>query len=200
MILKTASLPDIILKVIKDKGTEPPYSGEFDDFGESGSYLCKQCGNALFRSDHKFHSGCGWASFDEEIPHAVKHVPDRDGMRTEIVCATCQGHLGHVFTGEGFTNKNTRHCVNSLSLDFVPSKSVTQTEEAILAAGCFWGVEHYLKQLPGVLKAQSGYCGGHTQHPSYEQICSGGTGHYEAVRVIYDPAQLRYEQLLKYFF
>jgi peptide methionine sulfoxide reductase msrA/msrB len=200
MTLKTASLPDIILEVVKNKGTEKPYSGEYDDFGETGTYLCRQCGGPLFRSQTKFHSGCGWPSFDEEIKGAVIQETDADGMRREILCARCHAHLGHVFTGEHFTSKNTRHCVNSLSLDFVADLHVQDTEEAIFAAGCFWGVEYYFNKLPGVLKTEVGYSGGRTKNPCYEDICGGMTGHYEVIRVVYDPAVLSYEELTKYFF
>lgn len=200
MNLKTASLSDIVLSVIKEKGTEKPFSGEYDNFGESGTYLCRQCGLPLFRSTTKFHSGCGWPSFDEEIAHAVVRERDADGRRIEILCSRCHGHLGHVFSGENFTIKNTRHCVNSLSLDFVSDLQVQDTEEAIYAAGCFWGVEYYLKQLPGVLKTEVGYSGGQKNHPSYQEVCAGSTGHYEAIRVVYDPTKINYEQLTKYFF
>lgn len=200
MLLKTASLPDPILAIIKDKGTEQPYAGEYDDFGEKGTYLCRQCGLALFRSATKFHSGCGWPSFDEEIEGAVTRVQDADGMRTEILCARCRAHLGHVFTGEGFTAQNTRHCVNSLSLDFVTNLEVKDTEEAIFAAGCFWGVEYYFQKLAGVLKTEVGYTGGHKHYPTYREICSGATGHYEALRVVYDPTETSYEALTKFFF
>jgi peptide methionine sulfoxide reductase msrA/msrB len=200
MTIKTGSLTDIVLDVVKDKGTEKPFTGEYDDFGESGTYLCRQCGLALFRSSTKFHSGCGWPSFDEEIPAAVARESDADGRRTEILCSRCHAHLGHVFADEGFTKKNTRHCVNSLSLDFVDDLTVKDTEEAIYAAGCFWGVEQLFKQLPGVLKTEVGYTGGQKKNPTYQEICAGNTGHYEAIRVIYDPTKINYEQLTKYFF
>lgn len=200
MQLKSASLSDLVLSVVRNKGTEPPFSGEYDRFDDSGTYLCRQCGLALFRSQTKFHSGCGWPSFDEEIAGAVKREPDADGQRTEIVCSRCQAHLGHVFQGEGLTTKNVRHCVNSLSLDFVASQTVEDTREAIFAAGCFWGVEYYFKQLPGVLKTEVGYSGGHTKKPTYFDVCSGRTGHYECIRVIYDKNKLSDEDIAKYFF
>ncbi len=197
---KSASLPPEILRIVRDKATEYPFTGKYEKSEQPGTYLCRQCGLALFRSQTKFHSGCGWPSFDEEIKDAVQMVPDTDGMRLEIICSRCHGHLGHVFKGENFTGKNTRYCVNSASLDFIADLTVTDTEEAIVGAGCFWGVEALFKKLPGVLKTEVGYSGGHKNHPSYEEICRKNTGHQEVLRVVYDKDKLSYEEVVKYFF
>jgi peptide methionine sulfoxide reductase msrA/msrB len=186
-------------RVIVHRGTERPFTGRFLSHKESGTYTCRRCGAELYRSDDKFDSGCGWPSFDDEIKGAVTRKPDPDGQRVEIVCTACNGHLGHVFKGEGLTDKNTRHCVNSVSLDFVPAASKS-TSAAVFAAGCFWGVEHLMKKAPGVISVKSGYIGGHTDNPDYNSVCSGKTGHLEAVEVVFDPSQISFADLTRLFF
>jgi len=186
--------------VIIDKGTERPFSGEFEEFWEKGTYVCKRCDAPLYKSDSKFNAQCGWPSFDEEIPGAVKRIPDADGIRTEIVCANCGAHLGHVFLGEGFTDKDTRHCVNSISLKFIPDEQPQDLDTAYFAGGCFWGVEYFLEKAKGVKSVVSGYMGGKTDNPTYEQVCQGNTGHAETVEVIFDPDSSSYEELARLFF
>jgi peptide methionine sulfoxide reductase msrA/msrB len=188
--------------VIVNKGTERPFTGKYDEFFEAGIYVCKRCGAELYRSSDKFNSGCGWPSFDDEVPGAVKRTPDPDGMRTEITCSNCGAHLGHVFLNEGFTDKNTRHCVNSISLQFIPARTDRNagTDTAYFAGGCFWGVEYYMEQAPGVLSVESGYMGGKTKDPSYSEVSSHRTGHAETVQVVFDPSKTDYEALAKLFF
>ncbi|HHO42788.1 MAG TPA: bifunctional methionine sulfoxide reductase B/A protein [Epsilonproteobacteria bacterium] len=187
--------------ILIDKGTEAPFSGALLENKQDGIYRCKLCGSALFESKSKFNSHTGWPSFDDAIPNAVKEIPDKDGRRTEIVCANCGGHLGHVFRGEGFTSKNTRHCVNSLSLSFDKQDVNTSLyKEAYFAGGCFWGVEYYFEKLNGVKEAISGYMGGKTKNPTYREVCNGNTEHLEVVKVVYNPQEIDYASLAKLFF
>ena len=185
--------------VIIHKGTERPFTGEFVHNDKSGTYICKRCDAPLYRSYDKFESSCGWPSFDDEIPGAVKRVSDADGRRTEIICAACGAHLGHVFEGEGFTPKNTRHCVNSISMKFI-SDEKSKTDTAYFASGCFWGTEYHFMKAPGVRATTVGYMGGHTQNPTYREVCTGTTGHAETTEVIYNPAETSYENLVRLFF
>jgi peptide methionine sulfoxide reductase msrA/msrB len=214
-------------RVIEHKGTEMPFSGRYWDHHAAGTYACRRCGTPLFSSDAKFDSGSGWPSFDQALPGAVREVPDADGSRTEVVCARCGGHLGHVFRGEGFTARQTRHCVNSLSLDFqqasddkavatgpavapgatasagtcAPTTNAAPAKaEAFFAGGCFWGVEYWFEKMDGVLSAESGYMGGQVERPTYRQVCTGTTGHIETVRVVHDPSRVSFEALARRFF
>lgn len=188
-------------QVINNKATEAPFKGKYTNSKEKGTYICKKCGAALYHSTDKFESDCGWPSFDDEIKGAVDRYPDPDGMRTEIVCHSCGAHLGHVFTGERLTDKNVRHCVNSVSLDFVPATILPAGRygTAIFAGGCFWGVEYFMQKAPGVMTVTSGFTGGHVKNPSYKEVCTGTTGHAEAVKIIYDSQKTTYETLLKLF-
>jgi peptide methionine sulfoxide reductase msrA/msrB len=194
-------------RVIVQKGTEAPFTGKYNNFFESGVYTCKRCGAKLFESTSKFRSECGWPSFDEQIPGAVKWVPDADGLRTEIICANCGAHLGHVFIGEKLTPKDTRYCVNSLSMNFTPGSAAkpdpnlpAKTEKAIFASGCFWGTQYQMKKAPGVISTTVGYTGGKVSHPTYQQVSTGKTGHAESLEIVYDPNKTSYEKLARLFF
>jgi peptide methionine sulfoxide reductase msrA/msrB len=188
--------------VIVNKATERPFTGKYNNFFAAGVYVCKRCGAPLYLSKDKFRSDCGWPSFDDAIPGAVKRIPDPDGIRTEIECANCGAHLGHVFMGEELTPKDTRYCVNSISLDFIPISELTRakTDTAIFAGGCFWGVQYYMQKAPGVISTEVGYIGGMGNNPSYEKVCTHTTGYAEAVRVVFDPSKTSYEKVARMFF
>lgn len=186
-------------RVILHKGTEAPYTGEYTNNKRSGTYVCKRCNAPLYKSSDKFDSHCGWPSFDDEIKGAVKRVPDADGRRTEIICANCGAHLGHVFLDEGFTAKETRHCVNSISLKFIPEEN-KMIKKAYFASGCFWGTEYYFMKAAGIAHTAVGFMGGHVDHPTYEQVCQKNTGHLETTEVEYDTSKTSYEELVKLFF
>lgn len=185
--------------IIINKGTEAPFSGKYNDNKAKGIYVCKRCDAPLYTSEHKFQSTCGWPSFDDEIEGAVQRIPDADGRRTEIVCANCGGHLGHVFKGEYLTKKNLRHCVNSLSMKFIP-KEDNKEEVIYLAGGCFWGTEYYFKNLKGVIRTSVGFIGGELDNPTYVDVSKGTTGHAEVVEVVYDKEKIDISDIIKLFF
>ncbi len=186
-------------QVILHKGTECPFTGKWVNNKAEGIYTCKRCDEPLYRSQDKFESHCGWPSFDDEIKGAVKRLPDADGQRTEIVCRNCGAHLGHVFSGEGFTPKQTRHCVNSISLKFVPEEN-KNLRKVYFASGCFWGTEYFFMKAKGVKATAVGFMGGHANNPTYEQVCEKNTGHLETTEVIFDSAETSYEALVRLFF
>lgn len=183
--------------IIINKGTEPPFSGKYNNHFEGGLYICKQCGVALYKSGDKFSSSCGWPAFDDAVKDAVKETPDADGQRTEITCSSCGAHLGHIFKGEGLTSKNTRHCVNSLSMDFIGQEDL---QSAVYAGGCFWGVQYLMQKAKGVLLTEVGYSGGHTKNPTYKEVCNGDTGHFEVIKVVFNKKLTEYRTITKLFF
>lgn len=188
-------------KVIIDKWIEHPGVGEYDNFFQDWTYICRQCHTPLYRSRDKFDAHCWWPAFDDAIPWAVKWTTDEDGYRTEITCAVCWWHLGHVFIGEQETDTNVRHCVNSLSMKFIKEIiDESDRDAAVFAGGCFWCLEAVFQRLKWVIEVQNGFSGWTLDFPSYEQVARMNTGHAEVVRIIFDPTVISYEQLLEVFF
>ena len=200
-MFKYKSLSPDVLHIVRDKGTERPFSSDYANPPlVEGTYLCRACGKPLFRADSQFNSHCGWPSFDDELPERVVRQLEADGHRMEILCQNCHAHLGHVFSGEQLTQNNMRHCVNGLAIEFVASETALETEEIIVAGGCFWGVQYYMDRLPGVLKTEVGYTGGDADAPSYEEVCGKRTGHYEALRIVFDNQKTDLMTVVKCFF
>jgi peptide methionine sulfoxide reductase msrA/msrB len=193
-------LNELEKSVMFNKNTERPYSGAYDNFYKQGQYLCNNCKNPLYSSKAKFDAGCGWPAFDNCYNNAIKYQIDDDGNRTEILCAACSTHLGHIFEGEHLTATNTRHCVNSASIKFEPTSSIPTSAVAVVGCGCFWGVQFYFDKLKGVISTEVGYAGGSIIRPTYEEVCSGKSGHYEVLKIEYNPQIINYKELIKYFF
>ena len=188
--------------VLREEGTEKPFTGKFLLHKEEGVYSCAGCGNPLFTDEMKFDSHCGWPSFDKEISGGKIITKDDYSLgvkRTEIECAKCGGHLGHLFD-DGPTETGLRYCVNSLSLDFIKKENVNKVDTITLGGGCFWCVEGVYELIDGVIEVKSGYSGGKTKNPTYKKVCSGTTGHAEVVQVIYQPSMISLEEILQVFF
>ena len=194
-------------RVIVHKWTEALFTWQLLEEKREGTFVCKQCDAPLYYSDMKFDSGCGWPSFDDAIPWQVHEYVDADGRRVEITCKTCGGHLGHVFRGEQITDKDTRHCVNSVSMRFIPEKvdmaqhAVENTADvATFGWGCYRCVEAVIQRLRGVIQVESWYMWGTTEDPTYGDVAHSQNDHIEVVHVHYDPDVITYQTLLNVFF
>jgi peptide methionine sulfoxide reductase msrA/msrB len=194
-------------RVLRQAGTERPFTGKYNDLYEDGNYACRACGTSLFQSEAKYDHGTGWPSFTAPIDKTrLEHREDHShGMvRTEVRCAACGSHLGHLFE-DGPPPTRGHYCINSVALAFAPAGRAEEVkkdgmEKAVFAAGCFWGVEDKFRRIHGVLRTRVGYTGGHTKDPTYQMVCSDTTGHAESVEIIFDPEKVSYRELLDAFF
>jgi peptide methionine sulfoxide reductase msrA/msrB len=194
-------------RVLRQAGTERPFTGKYNDHYEEGIYACGACGTPLFGSEAKYDHGSGWPSFTaplDETRLEYREDHSREMVRTEVRCAVCGSHLGHVFE-DGPAPTRRHFCINSIALGFAPAGRAEEmkkegTETAVFAAGCFWGVEDKFRRIKGVLSTRVGYTGGHTKDTTYQKVCSDTTGHAESVEVVFDPKELSYPELLDAFF